>query len=69
MVRDLRWKLVHFLDEPWGQLFDLETDPLEVINRWDDPEAVGAKNVLLDELREWRIRSGWHTSCWPAQWR
>jgi arylsulfatase A-like enzyme len=69
MVRDLRWKLVHFLDEPWGQLFDLETDPLEVINRWDDPEAVGAKNVLLDELREWRIRSGWHTSSWPAEWR
>ena len=69
MVRDARWKLVHFLDEPWGQLFDLETDPIEVVNRWDDPAAADAKGALLDELREWRIRSGWHTSCWPAEWR
>jgi arylsulfatase A-like enzyme len=69
MVRDARWKLVHFLDEPWGQLFDLETDPTEVVNRWDDPAAADAKGALLDELREWRIRSGWHTSCWPAEWR
>ena len=69
LFRDDRWKLVHFLDEPWGQLFDLETDPTEVVNRWDDPEAAGAKQALLDELREWRIRSGWHTSCWPAEWR
>ena len=69
MVRDSRWKLVHFLDETWGQLFDLETDPAEVINRWDDPEAAGPRSVLLDELREWRIRSGWHTSSWPAEWR
>ena len=27
MVRTTDWKLVHFLDEPFGQLFDLANDP------------------------------------------
>ena len=27
MIRDHDWKLVHFLDEPYGQLFDLRADP------------------------------------------
>ena len=37
MVRDRRWKLVHVVDSPEGQLFDLDTDPRETHNLWDDP--------------------------------
>jgi arylsulfatase len=69
MVRSRDWKLVHFLDEPFGQLFDLANDPDEVHNLWDDAAAADQKRALLDELREWRIRSQYHTSSWPAQWR
>ena len=43
MVRSRDWKLVHFLDEPFGQLFDLVNDPAEVHNLWDDPAAAGKK--------------------------
>ena len=69
MVRDSRWKLVHFLDEPWGQLFDLENDPEDRINLWDRDDAKTVKDRLLSELREWNIRSQFQTSSWPSHWR
>ena len=62
MVRSEDWKLVHFLDEEFGQLFDLSTDPAERENRWDDPDAAERKAELLAQLREWRVRSGYETA-------
>jgi len=69
MVRSREWKLVHFLDEPHGQLFDLTRDPDELVNLWDEPAAAEQKQQLLAVLREWRIRSGYETSDWAAEWR
>jgi arylsulfatase A-like enzyme len=69
MVRDKTHKLVHFLDEPDGQLFDLFNDPDELVNLWACPEAASHKERLLTELREWRIRSGVHTKDWSKDWR
>ena len=69
MVRDERWKLVHFVDEDEGQLFDLESDRDEMVNLWRDPASVGEKNRLLTELREWRIRSLVHTASWAGSFR
>jgi len=69
MVRDQTHKLVHFLDEPDGQLYNLVADPDELQNLWYDPTAQGDKDRLLEELREWRIRSGVHTKDWSADWR
>jgi arylsulfatase A-like enzyme len=62
MVRTQDWKLVHFLDEPWGQLFDLTADPLEVNNLWDAPEHAEKKKELLSILREWRISDSYENS-------
>ncbi len=69
MVRSNDWKLVHFVDDPDGQLFNLNDDPAEINNLWNDPASVDKKRELLDELREWRIRSQVHTSNWAADWR
>ncbi len=69
MVRDATHKLVHFLDEPHGQLFDLVSDPEELVNLWDVALAANHKQRLLAELREWRIRSGLHTKDWCRDWR
>jgi arylsulfatase A-like enzyme len=69
MVRSPEWKLVHFLDEPFGQLFDLVNDPEEVHNLWDDPAFAEKRRELLDVLREWRIRSQHHTREWGKDWR
>jgi arylsulfatase A-like enzyme len=69
MVRSREWKLVHFLGEPFGQLFDLVNDPGEIHNLWDAPAHAEKKRELLDVLREWRIRSAYHTANWGAEWR
>ena len=69
MVRDARWKLVHFVDEDEGQLFDLETDPNEQVDLWDDPAAADQKQRLITELTEWRVRSLVHTADWSADFR
>ncbi len=69
MVRSRDWKLVHFVDHPDGQLFDLVNDPQEVCNLWNDPKHADRKQQLLAELRDWRIRSQVQTSEWSAAWR
>jgi arylsulfatase A-like enzyme len=69
MVRSQGWKLVHFLDQPDGQLFNLQEDPGEIHNLWDDADHEPKKRQLLDVLREWRIRSAWRTQGWSKAWR
>ncbi|HET7559772.1 MAG TPA: sulfatase-like hydrolase/transferase [Limnochordia bacterium] len=68
MIRTRTHKLVHFLDEPYGQLFDLTADPGEVQNLWDDPSAAQIKQELLDQLREWMIRSSYQSKNQPLTW-
>jgi arylsulfatase A-like enzyme len=69
MVRTAQWKLVHFVDEPFGQLFDLVNDPAEVLNLWDDPAHMDRKQELLRTLLAWRIRSGLTTKDWKLNSR
>ena len=69
MIRSRRWKLVHFVDSPDGQLFDLENDPNEVHNLWDDPRHQEKKRELLEAMLCWRIESDVRTKEWGAAWR
>ena len=69
MVRSEQWKLVHFLGEPHGQLFDLQADPQENRNLWSDPAYAATKAHLLDVFSEWRIRSALQTKDWVADIR
>ncbi|WP_280337807.1 sulfatase family protein [Salinicola acroporae] len=69
MVRDDRWKLVTFVDSDEGQLFDLESDPDELDNRWDDPSCRALRDHLQQVIARWRAESATHTSTWAAPWR
>jgi len=44
---DERYKLTVDRNGDWGELYDLEQDPGEVHNRWDDPEYADVKARLL----------------------
>jgi arylsulfatase A-like enzyme len=70
-VRTLRHKLIYYYGEALGQagaldeprepeweLFDLEKDPLELKNVYDDPEYAGVVPELKSELRRLQSRVG-----------
>ncbi|MDA1193058.1 MAG: sulfatase-like hydrolase/transferase [Candidatus Poribacteria bacterium] len=42
-----RYKLTVYYNRPYGELFDLQEDPDETRNRWDDPDYAGIKSELL----------------------
>jgi arylsulfatase A-like enzyme len=44
---DDRYKLTLYRDHPYGELFDLEADPEERHNRWNDPAFAGIKADLM----------------------
>jgi hypothetical protein len=47
MYRDRRYKLVVYHGHGLGELYDLENDPGEFDNLWDDPEHQTLKCDLL----------------------
>jgi len=47
---DERYKLTVYYNQPYGELFDLETDPGEINNLWDDAEHAALKNELIQKL-------------------
>jgi arylsulfatase A-like enzyme len=50
MVRTERYKLVHVHSLETGELYDLEADPNETKNLWDDPDAQSTKLELFRRL-------------------
>lgn len=53
---DNRYKLTLYRDRPYGELFDLETDPGEVNNLWDDPGKTSLKLELLHKFENAEMR-------------
>jgi arylsulfatase A-like enzyme len=53
MARDSRYKLVLRGDGP-GELYDLDNDPGELRNRFDDPEFIAVRASLTRELNNWK---------------
>ena len=55
-VRTKRWKLIHYIQSPQGhELFDLENDPEERRNLYDDPKyrpQVQELSARLEKFRE-----------------
>ncbi len=49
---DERYKLTVYCDAEYGELFDLQKDPGEFENRWDDPGFAGVKSDLLLKLAQ-----------------
>jgi arylsulfatase len=56
MVRNHKYKLVHYLDEHEGELYDLESDPKEQINKWNDMNYAAVKEQLIQLIHDERIK-------------
>ncbi len=46
---DERYKLTVYQDRPFGDLYDLQTDPLELENLWDNPKYANLKLELYQK--------------------
>jgi arylsulfatase len=57
MRRDDRIKIVWYLGETYGELYDLQADPLETVNLWEDPRFLDERDLLIQEIKD-RIMSG-----------
>lgn len=47
-----RWRLSVFEGLDWGELYDLEIDPHELDNRWDDPACREMRLILQERLNQ-----------------
>jgi arylsulfatase A-like enzyme len=52
-----RYKITVYRDEAYGELFDLQEDPAETRNLWDEPAAAGLKSQLLLEFMQATLQS------------
>lgn len=69
MLRTERYKFVHFLGESFGQLFDLQEDPYEEMDLWNDPGARGVRETLRAAWLDWRVASSYRTRDWADAFR
>ncbi|MGH6771432.1 MAG: sulfatase family protein [Xanthobacteraceae bacterium] len=47
---DRRWRITYYRGVPWGEFYDLESDPLEMHNLWNDPASAKAKAEVTERL-------------------
>ncbi len=45
-----RYKITVYFGQPYGEIFDLENDPEERHNLWDDPASQSLKTTLLHQM-------------------
>lgn len=51
-------RLSIYADTSWGELYDLQEDPHELRNLWDDPTTLALRGELLFELSRTMVRHG-----------
>ena len=49
---DKRWRITLYRGVPWGELYDLQADPHELHNLWDEPESASARLELTERLAQ-----------------
>lgn len=57
MVRHENYKMVYYAGKTYGELYNLEEDPLEQNNLWDKLDRSAVKQRLKDLLLEWVVTS------------
>ena len=55
---DDRWRITLYRGVPWGELYDLRSDPHEMHNLWDEPASAADKLVLTERLAQKMMELG-----------
>jgi arylsulfatase A-like enzyme len=45
-----RYKLTYYHGQSFGELYDLQDDPGELVNRWEDPGHAAVRQDLLGRI-------------------
>ena len=56
-VRTETQKLIYFWKKNQWELYDLTTDPIEAVNRWDDPDLHELRQHLRTQLKQVRTEA------------
>jgi arylsulfatase len=56
MRRDRQWKIVLYLDDSYGELYDLQADPGETTNLWTTDAVSGLRDELSATCLRWLAR-------------
>lgn len=56
-LRTAEWRITVYAGRPYGELYDLSTDPDEFVNRWDDPSLRGVRAGLTEQLLQELMRT------------
>ena len=62
MMAGERFKMVYYLGQELGELYDLAADPAETRNLWNDPAHRETRESLRAELLEWLGASAYYQS-------
>jgi arylsulfatase A-like enzyme len=69
MIRNSDWKLVHYLGNNEGELYDLKNDPGEHRNLWFDENYKSKKQELIAEMLKWQLSSNYKAKNRSEPWR
>ena len=62
MMRSATHKLVYYIGQASGELYDLTHDPSELWNLWENPDHAQMKTQLLNQLLSWFTGSVYYNS-------
>lgn len=62
MMRSETHKMVYYIGQEAGELYDLEVDPDELWNKWDDADLADVKQKMQIDLLEWLATSNYYNA-------
>jgi arylsulfatase len=67
MRRCKRWKLVTYLDDDFGELYDLAEDPAETRNLWGETGLLAVREDLKAQTLRWFMKASLHAGRKPGR--
>lgn len=62
MMRSPTHKMVYYIGQEEGEFYDLEADPHELFNKWDDGDCADVKGKMLQDLLGWLATSNYYNA-------